>query len=89
MAFEFATAGELAGFVLLFTTPLTFEFECVSVFVLVVVVVVVVVVLVFVTLEFIAGLLAVLLAACSPQAMPRAPSARTDESTITFFIFGF
>jgi len=32
------------------------------------------------------ALVAVLLLAASPQAIPRAPSARTVESTITFFI---
>jgi hypothetical protein len=33
-----------------------------------------------------AGLLALALLALSPQAMPRAPKARTVESKITFFI---
>ncbi|MFN6964884.1 MAG: hypothetical protein ACK4S4_14110 [Pyrinomonadaceae bacterium] len=57
--------------------------------VLVVVVVVVVVVLVTVALAlvFVLVLLALLLVAVSPpQATPRAPSARTAESAIAFFI---
>lgn len=69
------------------------EVAPVFVFVDVVVVVVVVVVLAFVfdmpLVILVLDLLAfdvVLLVVLSPQAMPRAPSARTVESTITFFI---
>ena len=38
------------------------------------------------TTELFAGLLVVLFAGASPQAMPRAPRPKTVESAITFFI---
>jgi hypothetical protein len=40
----------------------------------------------FATALLVFALAALLFAASPPQAMPRAPSARTDESAITFFI---
>ncbi|MCV5283436.1 hypothetical protein OFC15_31155, partial [Escherichia coli] len=83
-AAELEEAGELAGLAFAFELALALLFECVSVLAGAAGVEFVVVTLV--VLALFAGLLAVLLAACSPQAMPSAPSAKTDESTITFFI---
>ncbi len=89
MAFAFAFAGGAVLVVVEFdfvTLPLAVFVVVVVVFVVVVVVFTGAGVAVFAGATF-AGLLVALLAgAASPQAIPIAPSAKTVESTITFFI---